>query len=117
MSDVITSTRDDRPADVAKIADAAAREVPGVAELFYAAPLPTRLWRATIAPDGAYSVVSRHDDIVDISVSIGVAGGRVDEVARAVANRVRAAVGDPAVRVTVRVSRIATPATPSTPSP
>ncbi len=113
MSDVITATPDDRPVEMAKVVDAAAREVPGVAELFYAAPLPARLWRATITPDGAYSVVSRRGETIEVIVSIGVAGARVEVVARAVADRVRAAVDDPTAQVTVRVSRIATPATPT----
>lgn len=113
MNDVTSATAEDRPAETAKLVDAAAREMPGVTELFYAAPLPARLWRATTTADGAYSVVSRRDDIVHITVSIGVAGGRVDEVARAVADRVRAAIGDPTAQVTVRVSRIAAPTTPT----
>jgi len=110
MSDMITAAApDDRPADTARIVDAAARAVPGVAELFYAAPLPSRLWRATVDRDGAYSVVVRREDAVEVTISIAVALGRADDVAREVADRVRAAIGDPAAHVVVRVSRLTAP--------
>ncbi|AUG30496.1 MULTISPECIES: hypothetical protein [Microbacterium] len=107
MSDLSIPAADGlRPSDLAATVDAAARAVAGVAELYYAAPLPARLWWATVAPDGAYSVVVRRADAVEATVSIGVTGGRVAEVSREVAARVRDAIGDPDARVTVRVSRI-----------
>lgn len=90
---------------LAERVDAAARAVPGVAELYFARSLPRRLWPG--GGDGtAYSVVTRRGDALEITVSIGVAGGRVARVADEVVTRVRAAVGTPDVHVTVRVSRI-----------
>jgi len=108
MSGKVTANPDDGRDATAKLVDAAARAVPGVAELFYAAPLPSRLWRTTIDRDGAHSVVARRDDAVQVTVSIGVQHGRADDVAREVADRVRAAIGDPAAHIVVRVSRLAT---------
>ncbi|RKS85636.1 hypothetical protein DEU37_2686 [Microbacterium sp. AG790] len=107
MSDTATrSASGDAPTDLALIVDAAARAVTGVAELYYAAALPARLWRATLAGDGAYSVVTRRAQTLEVTVSIGVTGGRVAEVASEVALRVREALGTPDAHVTVRVSRI-----------
>ncbi len=108
MSDTTTLVPGDgAPADDAASVDAAARAVSGVAELYYAAPLPTRLWRTAVgAGDGPYSSVSRRGGHVEATVSIGVTCGRVPEVAREVATRVRQALGDPDAHVTVRVSRI-----------
>lgn len=107
MSEIASASADvGRPADIALRVDAAARAVAGVAELFYAAPLPARLWRATVAREGAFSVVAHGADGLRATVSIGVAGGRIADVAREVAERVRDALGDPDAHVTVRVSRI-----------
>lgn len=96
------------PDEFARIVDAAAREVPGVTDLYYASALPGRLWKTTLGRGDTFSAISRRDGIIDAVVSIGVAHGRADDVARGVAVRVRDALGEPDARVTVRVSRITT---------
>lgn len=107
MSDtVILPANGDVPTDLALTVDAAARTVDGVAELYYAAALPARLWRATVSGGGAYSVVTRRAQALEVTVSIGVATGRIAEVAGEVALRVREALGAADAHVTVRVSRI-----------
>lgn len=96
-------------ADTAELAariDAAVREVPGVSELYFAAPLPARLWRVAVDRAETFSTVSAGDEGYEATVSIGVAHDRADAVAHLVAARVRDVLGDPAARVTVRVSRI-----------
>lgn len=100
-------TRD--TAELAVLVDAAARDVPGVTELYYAAALPTRLWTSTVHRTETFSAVSLPGGVPEALVSIGVARGRADEVARAVAVAVRAVLGDEDARVTVRVSRITVP--------
>ena len=87
--------------------DDVVRGVSGVGELFYASPLPARLWRAGTG-GGAFSVVTSRSGAPEVIVSIGVAAGRADDTARLVAAAVRAAFGDPGIHVTVRISRIDT---------
>lgn len=95
-------------ADLAARVDAAARAVPGVAELYYAVALPARVWKTTISSLDTHSVVSRREGVLEAIVSIGVAHGRADDVSRLVAAEARAALGEDDARVTVRVSRITT---------
>lgn len=91
--------------------DAAIGEVPGVAELYFAAPLPARLWRVAVERTEAYSAVTERDGAYEIIASIGVEHARADAVATAVAARVRDVLGQPEATVTVRVSRLS-PARP-----
>lgn len=93
-------------AEWAAVIDDAVRTVPGVEEMYFAAPLPARLWRVATAQDGAYATVSGQAGDRDVVVSIGLARERADDVARRVAERVRDVLGEPEARVTVRVSRI-----------
>lgn len=93
------------PAELAALVDAEVQAIEGVAQLYYAAPLPTRLWQA-VARDETFTAITRRGDTWEAVVSIGVAGDRADEVARRVAARVRSLIGE-AARVTVRVSRLA----------
>lgn len=90
--------------------DEVVRAVSGVGELFYASALPARLWHVGTGRANAYSSVVVRGGIPEIAVSIGVAAGRADEVARRVAEAVgtaaRTATGGADAQVTVRVSRI-----------
>lgn len=97
------------PADLLARVDAAVRAIPGVTDLYYASALPARLWKTTVSRGETYSSVSRRGGVLEATVSIGVAHVRADDVARAVAERVRAELGEPGARVTVRVSRITVP--------
>jgi hypothetical protein len=94
-------------AEWAALIDDAVRGVPGVDQMYFAAPLPARLWRVATAQEGAYATVSGRDGDRDVVVSIGLAHERADDVARRVADRVRDVLADPTARVTVRVSRLA----------
>lgn len=94
------------PAELSLRVDAAARAVVGVAELYYASTLPTRLWRGVSRADESFSSVRQRGGALEVIVSIGVAHARADEVARAVAAAVRSVVDEEDARVTVRVSRI-----------
>lgn len=94
------------PAELSLQVDAAARAVAGVAELYYASTLPTRLWREVSRADESFSSVRLRGGALEVIVSIGVAHARADEVARAVAAAVRSVVDEEDARVTVRVSRI-----------
>lgn len=94
------------PIERAAEIDAAVRGVPGVADLYFASPLPARVWRVAVSGAESYSSVAERDGVTEVAVSIGVAHGRADVVAGAVAERVRELLDDPAARVTVRVSRL-----------
>lgn len=89
------------PAELAALVDAAAREVAGVTEVYYAAALPALLWTSTVRRSDTVSSVSNRDGVPEAIVSIGVARGRADEVARAVAVAARAVLNDDHARVTV----------------
>lgn len=92
--------------DMAVRVDAAIREVPGVSELYFAAPLPARLWRVAVERSEAYTSVAERDGVYDVTASIGVEQARADAVAGAVAARVREVLDQPEATVTVRVSRL-----------
>lgn len=99
----------DPAARVEAVVDAAARSVPGVEELYFARSLPQRLWRlggAVAAATTTYSLVERRGETWEATVSIGIAGGRVGDIAERVAASVREALRTPDAQVTVRVSRI-----------
>lgn len=96
-------------AELAVLVDDAARSVPGVTELYYAAALPARLWTTAVSRNDTFSAVSHREGLLDVTVSIGVSQGRADAIAGAVASRLREVVGEPTARVTVRVSRVTVP--------
>jgi len=92
--------------ELAARVDAAIREVPGVGELYFAAPLPARLWRVAVERSEAYTSIAERDGAYDVTASIGVERARADTVAGAVAARVREVLEQPEATVTVRVSRL-----------
>lgn len=92
--------------ELASRIDAAIREVPGVAELYFAAPLPARLWRVAIERSETFAALTEQDGGYEVTASIGVEHARADAVARAVAARIREELGAPDAVVTVRVSRL-----------
>ncbi|TQJ31536.1 hypothetical protein [Microbacterium sp. SLBN-146] len=93
--------------EVARRLDTVVAETDGVVELYAARPMVAHLLRQALDANAPRIAVDGFGDAASVAVSIGVVGeAPALETARRVADEVRRELGEPDVRLTVRVSRI-----------